>query len=130
MSSEFGSLLKISVFGQSPWPGHADWAKLVKWGGGPAATSPPLTAPLFLCIAGGIAKQMSPPGRIRSLHPPVRDGGGCIISPLRPTKELLDAVVAKPFPVLDDQAGERMQALILEARKKSGFLWEALECRH
>ena len=41
--------------------------------------------------------------------------------PLQPTKELFDAVAAKPFPVLDDQAGERMQALMERNRPMSDF---------
>ena len=48
--------------------------------------------------------------------------------PLRPTKELFDAVAAKPFPVLDDQAGERMQALILEAWKNLDSVGGVVEC--
>ena len=48
--------------------------------------------------------------------------------PLQPTKELFDAVAAKPFPVLNDQAGERMQALILEARKNLDSVGGVVEC--
>ena len=78
-----------------------------------------LTAPL--CIAGGIAKQISPAGAYTWGPPPVRgDGGGCIIPP-QPTKELFDAVAAKPFPVLDDQAGGADAGADSGGPEKSGF---------
>ena len=48
--------------------------------------------------------------------------------PLRPTKELFDAIAAKPFPVLDDRAGERMQAVILEARQNLDSVGGVIEC--
>ena len=71
-----------------------------------------------LCIAGGIAKQiLSRRGVYVGAHLQSVGTVADALFPLRPTKELFDAVAAKPFPVLDDQAGERMQALILEARK-------------
>ena len=115
-----------------PRPGHADYTAQVKYGGfqdvaGGGHFSGRLTAPL--CIAGGIAKQiLSRRGVYVGAPPPVRgDGGGCIIPPAA-TKELFDAVAAKPFPVLDDQAGERMQALILEARKNLDSVGGVVEC--
>ena len=37
-------------------------------------------------------------------------------------------MAAKPFPVLNDQAGERMQALILEARKNLDSVGGVVEC--
>ena len=48
--------------------------------------------------------------------------------PLRPTAVLFDEVAAKPFPVLDDRAGERMQALILEARQNLDSVGGVIEC--
>ena len=115
-----------------PRPGHADYTAYVKWGGqadmrGGGHFSGRLTAPL--CIAGGIAKQIL-----------VRRGvyvGAHLWSvgterdtpfPLRPTRELFEAVAAKPFPVLDDQAGERMQSLILEARQAQDSVGGVIEC--
>ena len=48
--------------------------------------------------------------------------------PLHPSAALFDEVASKPFPVLDDQAGERMQALILEARQNLDSVGGTIEC--
>lgn len=48
--------------------------------------------------------------------------------PLYPTKELFDSVAAKPFPVLDDRAGERMQEQILQARADLDSVGGIIEC--
>lgn len=86
-----------------------------------------LTAPL--CIAGGIAKQiLSRRGVYVGAHLQSVGTVADALFPLQPTKELFDAVAAKPFPVLDDQAGERMQALILEARKNLDSVGGVVEC--
>ena len=108
-----------------PRPGHADYTAFVKRGGG--HFSGRLTAPL--CIAGGIAKQiLSRRGVYVGAHLQSVGTVADALFPLRPTKELFDAVAAKPFPVLDDQAGERMQALILEARKNLDSVGGVVEC--
>jgi len=115
-----------------PRPGHADYTAFVKWGGqadmrGGGHFSGRLTAPL--CIAGGIAKQiLSRRGVYVGAHLQSVGTVADALFPLRPTKELFDAVAAKPFPVLDDQAGERMQALILEARKNLDSVGGVVEC--
>ena len=82
-----------------------------------------------LCIAGGIAKQiLSRRGVYVGAHLQSVGTVADALFPLQPTKELFDAVAAKPFPVLDDQAGERMQALILEARKNLDSVGGVVEC--
>ena len=115
-----------------PRPGHADYTAYVKWKGqadmrGGGHFSGRLTAPL--CVAGGIAKQiLARRGVYVGAHlwsvGPERDTP----FPLRPTRELFESVAAKPFPVLDDQAGERMQALILEARQNLDSVGGVIEC--
>ena len=115
-----------------PRPGHADYTAYVKWKGqadmrGGGHFSGRLTAPL--CVAGGIAKQiLSRRGVYVGAHlwsvGTERDAP----FPLRPTRELFESVAAKPFPVLDDQAGERMQALILEARQNLDSVGGVIEC--
>ena len=115
-----------------PRPSHADYTAQVKWGGhadmrGGGHFSGRLTAPL--CIAGGIAKQIL---ARRGIHV-----GAHLNSvgteedaafPLHPTAELFDSVAAKAFPVLDDEAGERMQSVILKAREDLDSVGGIIEC--
>ena len=115
-----------------PRPSHADYTAQVKWGGhadmrGGGHFSGRLTAPL--CIAGGIAKQiLARRGVYVGAHLAAVGMENDDAFPLRPTKELFDAVAAKPFPVLNDQAGERMQALILAAREARDSVGGIIEC--
>ena len=115
-----------------PRPGHADYTAFVKWGGqadmrGGGHFSGRLTAPL--CIAGGIAKQiLARRGVYVGAHLWSVGMERDTPFPLRPTRELFEAVAAKPFPVLDDQAGERMQSLILEARQAQDSVGGVIEC--
>ena len=86
-----------------------------------------LTAPL--CIAGGIAKQiLARRGVYVGAHLSSVGTENDSAFPLRPTAVLFDEVAAKPFPVLDDRAGERMQALILEARQNLDSVGGVIEC--
>ena len=115
-----------------PRPGHADYTAWAKWGGradmrGGGHFSGRLTAPL--CLAGGIAKQIL---ARRGIHV-----GAHLSSvgeerdepfPLHPTPDLFQAVSEKPFPVLDDGAGERMRALILEAKNALDSVGGVIEC--
>ena len=115
-----------------PRPSHADYTAWVKWGGqadmrGGGHFSGRLTAPL--CIAGGIAKQiLARRGIYVGAHLSSVGTEEDSRFPLHPTAELFEAVAAKPFPVLDDRAGERMQALILEARQNLDSVGGTIEC--
>ena len=115
-----------------PRPGHADYTAFVKWGGqadmrGGGHFSGRLTAPL--CIAGGIARQiLARRGVYVGAHLWSVGTERDTPFPLRPTRELFEAIAAKPFPVLDDQAGERMQSLILEARQAQDSVGGVIEC--
>lgn len=121
-----------SELADKPRPSHADYTARIKWGGyadmrGGGHFSGRLTAPL--CIAGGIAKQiLARRGIYVGAHLAAVGTENDASFPLYPTKELFDAIAAKPFPVLDDQAGERMQALILEARQKQDSVGGIIEC--
>jgi chorismate synthase len=121
-----------SELADKPRPSHADYTAYVKWGGqadmrGGGHFSGRLTAPL--CIAGGIAKQiLARRGVYVGAHLASVGMEDDDTFPLHPTKELFDSVAAKPFPVLDDQAGERMQALILDARKNLDSVGGIVEC--
>lgn len=125
-SSDYGELR------DRPRPGHADYTAWVKWGGdadmrGGGHFSGRLTAPL--CIAGGIAKQiLARRGISVGAHLASVGGEDDAPFPLRPTPELFDEVARKPFPVLDDDAGGRMQALILAARQSADSVGGVIEC--
>lgn len=115
-----------------PRPSHADYTARVKWAGhadmrGGGHFSGRLTAPL--CIAGGIAKQILARRDVYvGAHLAAVGTEDDAAFPLHPTRELFASVAAKPFPVLDDQAGERMQALILEARRNLDSVGGIIEC--
>ena len=115
-----------------PRPSHADYTAYVKWDGradmrGGGHFSGRLTAPL--CIAGGIAKQiLARRGIFVGAHLStvynVKDNP----FPIVPTKELFEEIAGKPFPVLNDQAGEKMQEAILAAREEQDSVGGVIEC--
>ena len=115
-----------------PRPSHADYTARIKWGGqadmrGGGHFSGRLTAPL--CIAGGIAKQiLARRGVCVGAHLSSVGTENDAPFPLYPTKELFESVAAKPFPVLDDRAGENMRAVILEARQNLDSVGGIIEC--
>ena len=121
-----------SELADKPRPAHADYTAHVKWGGhadmrGGGHFSGRLTAPL--CIAGGIAKQLlARRGIYVGAHLASIGTEDDTAFPLHPTKELFDSVAAKTFPVLDDQAGEKMQAVILKARQNLDSVGGIIEC--
>ncbi len=121
-----------SELADKPRPSHADYTARVKWGGhadmrGGGHFSGRLTAPL--CIAGGIAKQiLARRGIFVGAHLAAVGTENDTPFPLHPTAELFDAIAAKPFPVVDDGAGDRMQALILEARQDLDSVGGIIEC--
>ena len=107
---------------RKPRPGHADFTARVRYGdsfrsSGGGAFSGRLTAPL--CIAGFLAKSILEKEGVRiSAH--IRsvgdvndvnfyDGDGAFFDRLREVKD-------KEFPVISDEAGEKMKALIESAR--------------
>ena len=115
-----------------PRPGHADYTAWVKWKGhadmrGGGHFSGRLTAPL--CIAGGIAKQILA-RRWIYVGAHLRGVGGVADAPfpLTPTPELFEEVIRKPFPVLDDKAGETMQAVILSVKEYLDSVGGVVEC--
>ena len=117
---------------RKPRPGHADYTAYVKYGAsrdyaGGGHFSGRLTAPL--CIAGGIAKQiLARRGIFVGAHLSAVAGIPDESFPLTPTTELFDAVAAKAFPVVSDEAGEAMQAAILAAREDGDSVGGIVEC--
>ena len=121
-----------SELADKPRPAHADYTANIKWGGhadmrGGGHFSGRLTAPL--CIAGGIAKQILARRGIHvGAHLAAVAGVKDEVFPLHPTAELFDQTAAKPFPVLNDDAGNAMQAAILAARENGDSVGGIIEC--
>ena len=115
-----------------PRPGHADFTAWAKWGGqadmrGGGHFSGRLTAPL--CVAGGIAKQiLARRGVFVGAHLAAVAGIPDQPFPLRPTAALFEEIAARPFPVLDEAAGERMRSAILEAKNGLDSVGGVIEC--
>lgn len=108
-----------------PRPGHADYTAYVKYGGhadfaGGGAFSGRLTAPL--CIAGGICLQLLKKHGIEVISRIAAIGQVTDSSPL--TASTAD----KPFPVVDDAAGEAMQAAIAAAKADGDSVGGIVEC--
>ena len=115
-----------------PRPGHADFTAWAKWRGhadmrGGGHFSGRLTAPL--CVAGGVAKQiLARRGIFVGAHLASVAGIPDRRFPLLPTAELFDQIAAQPFPVLDEEAGERMRAAILAAKDDLDSVGGIIEC--
>nr|WP_326208027.1 chorismate synthase [uncultured Oscillibacter sp.] len=125
-SKDYGELA------DKPRPGHADFTAWAKWGGhadmrGGGHFSGRLTAPL--CVAGGIAKQiLARRGIFVGAHLASVAGICDRPFPLYPTAALFSEIAAKPFPVLDEAAGERMRAAILDAKNDLDSVGGVIEC--
>lgn len=108
-----------------PRPGHADYTGAIKYGGyqdyaGGGHFSGRLTAPL--CVAGGICIQLLEKEGIRIISRiasigSVEDKGPLEVS----TSE-------KAFPVVDDECGQKMQALINETKEKGDSVGGTVQC--
>ena len=140
----------------TPRPGHGDYAGFVKSQGcqdyrGGGHFSGRLTAPL--CIAGGICLQML---KRRGIEVAAHIASGAVVAAGAVARQLLalrgvrvgahissiygitdasledagalEAVAAKPFPVLDDAKGEEMRQAILEAKNEQDSVGGAIEC--
>lgn len=125
-SKDYGGLT------ETPRPGHADYTAAIKWGGyadmrGGGHFSGRLTAPL--CIAGGIAKQiLARRGICVGAHLQSVWGIEDDRFPLFPTRAQFEAVSRKSFPVLNDEAGQKMQSAILEAKAAQDSVGGVIEC--
>ena len=116
-----------------PRPGHADYTAHIRYGGhqdvaGGGHFSGRLTAPL--CIAGGICRQIL---ERRGVHIgahlySIADVRDAAFDPVQLTREDLQCASVKPFPVLDDSAGESMQAAIARAREEKDSVGGVIEC--
>ena len=109
-----------------PRPSHADYTAYLRYLGyndvsGGGHFSGRLTAPL--CIAGGICLQLlarrgiTVGAHIASVGALEDDR----FDPVQVDADLLQSVSAKPFPVINDDAGEFMQLEIENAKRGEGF---------
>ena len=110
-------------------PGHADYPAHVRYQGyndyrGGGHFSGRLTAPLV--FAGAVAKQVLAQQGVRvGAH--ISSIYGITDASLEDAGAL-EAVAAKPFPVLDDAKGEEMRQAILEAKNEQDSVGGAIEC--
>ena len=116
-----------------PRPGHADYTAQVKYGGfqdvaGGGHFSGRLTAPL--CIAGGICKQLlARRGIFVGAHIAAIAGiPDAFFDPVGLEQAALLAPGEKNFPVIDDEAGKRMQGAIAEAKAQLDSVGGVIEC--
>jgi len=126
-SSDYDNLRDI------PRPGHADYTAHVKYGGfqdvsGGGHFSGRLTAPL--CVAGGIIRQIL---ERRGIHIgahlyQVGDVSDTPYDPVNLDALTLKTTAGKLFPVLDDAAGEIMQARIRDAKMDTDSIGGIIEC--
>lgn len=112
-----------------PRPGHADFTAQMRYHGaqdvsGGGHFSGRLTAPL--CIAGGICLQLLQARGIAVMAHIAAIGAESDrpYDPVCPGPN----VSGKPFPVLDDNAGQRMQNEILAVRKSGDSVGGIIEC--
>ncbi len=114
-----------------PRPGHADYTAQIKYGGyqdaaGGGHFSGRLTAPL--CIAGGLCKQwLEAKGIYIGAH--IVSIGGITDDPVyldRVTPDL--SQIHKEFPVLNMDAGRKMQQAIADAKADGDSVGGLIEC--
>lgn len=116
-----------------PRPGHADYVAAVKYAGeqdpsGGGHFSGRLTAPL--CAAGGVCLQaLSRRGVHVGAH--LARLAGVEDAPFDPVSVSADDLAdpgLKGFPVIDEEAGERMRAAIERAREQGDSVGGVVEC--
>lgn len=116
-----------------PRPMHADYAAAIKYGGandirGGGQFSGRLTAPL--CFAGAVAIQLLEQKGITigSHIASIASKQDDMLDPVEVSAKQLLEVTQKEFPVLSDEAGQRMQAEIDSAREDGDSVGGTIEC--
>ena len=116
-----------------PRPGHADYTAFIKTGGandirGGGHFSARLTAPLT--FAGAVCAQLlAKKGITIGAH--ISSIGNIVdkrFDSLHTTVDALSFIKEKPFPVIDEEAGEAMQALIRNVSKEGDSVGGTIEC--
>ena len=126
-SGDYSSLADI------PRPSHADFAARMKYGEnvdlrGGGHFSGRLTAPM--CIAGGICLQIL---KRKGIHVgahvfSVADVKDDCFNPVSLTLSDLDSIRTHAFPVINEDAGEKMKAAIEKARLAADSVGGVVEC--
>lgn len=118
---------------RTPRPSHADYTALVKYGEhydvrGGGQFSGRLTAPL--CFAGGLALQILEQRGVAVAAHLCQVGDVYDSAPdfAQVGREELAALLKKPFPVFDDQAGIRMRQVIEAARMDCDSVGGVIRC--
>lgn len=115
---------------RTPRPAHSDYAAAVRYNGfndiaGGGHFSGRLTAPL--CYAGAICLQILEEKGV-SVRAHIASVAGIADTPFDKVYVQTDDIAAKPFPVLSDEQGEKMQAAIEEARMNTDSVGGVIEC--
>ena len=118
-SKDYGLLARL------PRPGHADYTAFVKYGehrdyAGGGHFSGRLTAPL--CLAGGVCLQLLAREGIEVISRIAQ------IGPVRDDGALLASTAEKDFPVVDDEKGAQMRAVIAAAKAEGDSVGGVVEC--
>lgn len=116
-----------------PRPMHADYPAYIKYKGfndisGGGHFSGRLTAPLV--FAGAVCIQIleNQGITIGSHIASIGNINDTLFDPTTIAKEDLETVIKKPFPVLDNTAGEKMQKLITEVKEEKDSVGGVVEC--
>ncbi len=113
-----------------PRPSHADYAAYMRYNGfndvaGGGHFSGRLTAPL--CFAGAVCMQyLSLKGIEIKAH--IYSIADINDTPFNPTEITLTNIAKKPFPVINDEAGEKMIEKILSAKADGDSVGGIIEC--
>lgn len=118
---------------RTPRPSHADYTAMIKYGEnydirGGGQFSGRLTAPL--CFAGAFALQLLEQKGITVAAHIDRIAGVPDTAPdfARVTREELEALLKKPFPVFSDEAGIKMRQEIEKARMDCDSVGGVIQC--
>ncbi len=114
----------------TPRPSHADYPLWVKASGyndiaGGGHSSGRLTAPL--CFAGAVAMQILTEKNV-SIKAHISSIAGIEDDKFDPLNACNINIAQKPFPVINDQKGDEMQAAILKAKTELDSLGGSIEC--
>lgn len=126
-SGDYSNLMTV------PRPSHSDYPAYVKYNGnndirGGGHFSGRLTAPLV--FAGAIAKQMLDDKGITVGAHIAQIGDACddMLDKVNIDSSVLNEIISKSFPVINEEAGEKMREAVEKARLSQDSLGGIIEC--